>query len=354
MSIFPKWAAVLTVKSKIKMAKMDFKNVQELLSSTLIAGEVESFFPDASDIRTESFQFCDGLLEATSMASDNKCGVVCFLAQEIDSQLRQAIKAIKTTNPKITITLVVPMYQEPLAIELTNKYNGMVGADDYIVCPTNREELTAMLKKSAGLDKKQEQDIDSNAFEQLAKLATEDDLTGLKNRRYVREFLRQMIERAPRDNMRVTLLMFDIDNFKHYNDVYGHGAGDEILKEAAALMKRCCRKHDVVGRIGGDEFAVVFWDNPADTSDNRRKAQMEHPREIYFIADRFRRELSAAQFPALGAEGKGVLTISGGIAGYPQEGMDVDELFEGADRGLLEAKRLGKNRIYLVGEPEAQ
>ena len=333
---------------------MDFKNVQDLLSSTLIAGTVENFFPDAATIRTEGFQFCEGLLEATNIASANKCGVVCFLAQEIDLELKQAIKAIKTVNPKIVITLVVPMYREPLAIELTNKYKGTCKADDYIVCPADHEELTAMLKKATGLDKKQEHDIDSNTFDQLTKLATEDDLTGLKNRRYVREFLRQMIERAPRDSMRVTLLMFDIDNFKHYNDVYGHGAGDEILKEAAALMKRCCRKHDVVGRIGGDEFAVVFWDNPADISDNRRKALMEHPRELYFIANRFRHELNVAQFPALGAEGKGVLTISGGIAGYPQDGLSVEELFEQADRGLLEAKRLGKNRIYLVGEPAVQ
>ena len=156
--------------------------------------------------------------------------------------------------------------------------------------------------------------------------------------------------------MCLTLLVFDIDNFKHYNDVYGHAAGDEILRQAAILMRNCCRKHDVVARIGGDEFAVIFWDAPkeSDLESGRRAAQTEHPREIFFIAERFRRELSAAHLPSLGAEGKGVLAISGGLAGFPRDGSGVAELFEQADRGLLEAKRSGKNRIYLVGEPVDQ
>jgi two-component system, cell cycle response regulator len=147
--------------------------------------------------------------------------------------------------------------------------------------------------------------------------------------------------------------MFDIDNFKHYNDVYGHEAGDEILRQAAILMRNCCRKHDVVARIGGDEFAVIFWDAPkeSDLENGRRAAQAEHPHEIFFIAERFRRELNAAHLPSLGPEGKGVLAISGGLAGFPRDGADVEELFKQADKGLFEAKRSGKNQIYLVGEP---
>jgi len=136
-----------------------------------------------------------------------------------------------------------------------------------------------------------------------------------------------------------------------------HFAGDEVLKQAAVLMKRCCRSHDVVGRIGGDEFAFIFWDDPhrkkKDSQRERRLAQADHPKEAIFIANRFRRELNKAELHLLGPEAKGVLTISGGLAGFPRDGQTVQQLFSQADKALLEAKRSGKNRIYLVGKPES-
>ena len=189
---------------------------------------------------------------------------------------------------------------------------------------------------------------------QLERLATEDDLTGMKNRRYIWEFARQVVERADRTGGQVTLLVFDVDNLKHYNDIYGHAAGDEILKQAAVLIRRCCLGHDVVGRIGGDEFAVIFWDDPSRAAggaeEERRSARAEHPAEAISIAKRFVQELGKAELDLLGPEGKGVLAISGGLATYPRDGSTIEEIFEQADRALLEAKRSGKNRIYLVGQ----
>ena len=138
-------------------------------------------------------------------------------------------------------------------------------------------------------------------------LATTDDLTGLKNRRYIWEFARQILDHARQTKGRVTLLVFDIDNFKHYNDVYGHLTGDEILRQAAVLMRRCCRSHDVVGRIGGDEFAVVFWDDPnrtaGDIERERRAATAEHPSEAILLAKRFQKEFGDADLHLLGPDG---------------------------------------------------
>jgi GGDEF domain-containing protein len=137
-------------------------------------------------------------------------------------------------------------------------------------------------------------------------------------------------------------------------------------------MRRCCRGHDVVARIGGDEFAVVFWDDPrraensifesrnskipAGGGTDRRSASADHPKEALLIARRFVRELERAglsSFGGLGPEGKGILTISGGLASFPRDGRTSDELFLLADKALLEAKRSGKNRIYLVGKPDS-
>jgi diguanylate cyclase (GGDEF)-like protein len=251
----------------------------------------------------------------------------------------------------------VQAYQEPFAIEMMENSRTLIA--DYAVAPVNQGHLRAMILKEQVLKqsstRQDEKSPDSELIEQLSKLATEDELTGLKNRRYVREFVRQIIERAQVENIRLTLFFFDVDDFKHYNDVYGHATGDEILKQTAIIMRRSCRKHDVVGRIGGDEFAVVFWDNPkeGDIDEERRNAQADHPKQIFFLAERFRKQMHQAHLNAIGPEGKGTLTISGGLAGYPRDGVTVDELFDRADKALYEAKRAGKNAIYLVGEPQA-
>jgi diguanylate cyclase (GGDEF)-like protein len=173
--------------------------------------------------------------------------------------------------------------------------------------------------------------------------ATTDLVSGLRNRRYLNEFLPSVLERATHQRFRVTLLLFDIDNFKHYNDTYGHPAGDEIIREIGQLMQGCCRRHDVVVRFGGDEFAVVFWD-----ADQPRKAGSQHPSDPLTVVDRFRDALTNHHFPSLGPDARGHLTISGGLATFPWEASNAEELIRRADTALIAAKREGKNRILPI------
>jgi two-component system, cell cycle response regulator len=190
----------------------------------------------------------------------------------------------------------------------------------------------------------------------LQRLAITDDLTGIYNGRYFRHMLGQLIQKAKDKRFTVTLLLFDIDNFKSYNDRYGHGVGDEILKQTAALMRRCCRPHDVVARISGDEFAVVFWEKegprtPRDPNTTQPGGRV--PSSVRAVCDRFRRLVSSPDFGVLGATGKGTLTISGGLAVYPFDATSVDSLIEAADRALMfDAKKSGKNSIFLVGSSD--
>jgi PleD family two-component response regulator len=190
----------------------------------------------------------------------------------------------------------------------------------------------------------------------LQKLAITDELTGLYNGRYFRHFLTRIIDKARTMRFPVTLLLFDIDNFKKYNDQYGHGVGDEILRQTAALMRRCCRDHDLVARISGDEFAVVFWEKegPRQPRDGKVVASPGRPpQSVMFILDRFRRLISLPDFSNLGKTGKGTLTISGGLAVFPYDASDVDSLIDAADRALMfGAKQGGKNSIYLVGHDD--
>ncbi|WP_432799875.1 diguanylate cyclase [Poriferisphaera sp. WC338] len=177
---------------------------------------------------------------------------------------------------------------------------------------------------------------------QLKRMSMRDELTGIWNRRYFNRFLKRILERAEEDRSQVTLLVFDIDDFKRYNDQYGHAAGDEILKETARLMGSVVREHDVVARIGGDEFAVIFWD-----AEGKRRADSEHPMDVMKAARRFQKAVCKCEFPKLAEEAMGMLTVSGGLASYPWDGRSPGELLEKADLMALESKKQGKNAITM-------
>lgn len=325
----------------------------------LLIGDVERAFPSSiadSRVGLEYHYDVTSGIKAAEQEEYQAIGVVMTGTAELNS----ALEALRQANPAARIILLAQMYEEPEAIQLAcSGRDGVVMADDYLICPVCAEEFysfvlssdsrgAASAMKSAGYDL-----ATDNKIKILEKLATTDELTGLKNRRYVCEFCRQIIEYARQRDGRVTILMFDLDDFKQYNDAFGHSTGDEILRQVAVLLNRCSRARDVVGRIGGDEFVVIFWDDPkiisAQIESERRSLQKEHPREAIFIARRLQAELKKAELPLLGPEGRGVLTISGGLASFPRDGSTVERLFAQADKALLEAKKSGKNRIYIVG-----
>jgi len=365
----------------------------------LLLGDTTRAFRDVRTVNGSRFEVCAAVDDALETAAKKNFAAIAVVISSIGVHLNAALKDLRDRcNAKII--LLAQMHEEPAAIQLVHAaYNGAKLAQDYCICPVEPDAFYESVTTSGRLlipqkperapDKQTEisapaappettiQTITrpdeplAQRIRHLERLATEDDLTGLKNRRYIREFARQIIEYAKKENGQVTLLVFDIDDFKHYNDRYGHATGDDILKQAAILVRHCCRSHDVVGRIGGDEFAVVFWEEPQSrrprTEDRpqtkdleppaseRRSSSADHPTEVLAIAKRFAKELEKAELSSLdglGPEGKGVLTISGGLASFPRDGQTSQELFIQADKALLEAKRSGKNRIYLVGKPK--
>ena len=329
----------------------------------MLIGDVSEVFSDIEDAGQLPCEQHKNILDGIEAAAKSGFGYIGVVMSGPSANLSSALKALRKANSQAKVVLLAQMHEEPAAIELVGSaLNGQNLADDYLICPIRTGRFIQLLEPShqlsaaeivapAGIDYETQRKL-----QKLEQLATTDDLTGLKNRRYIWEFSRQIIARAKKESRRVTLLVFDIDNFKHYNDVYGHSAGDDILKQAAVLLERTCRPHDIVGRIGGDEFVVIFWDDPKRKKDEseteRRSTSMDHPKEPIFIAKRFQKELNRAELSSLGQEGRGVLTISGGLASFPHDGSTTQQLFEQADRVLLDAKRGGKNRIYLVGSLE--
>ncbi|HNS19231.1 MAG TPA: GGDEF domain-containing protein [Sedimentisphaerales bacterium] len=343
-------------------------------SRVLLIGDVGTALRDVCNPDPHLCEVRDNVLDGIDAAARGAFDTIALVVESVAGQLGSVLRALRAGS-SARIVLLARMCEEPIVRRWTTPTPGEEQlADEYCVCPVRLRTLLG----SAGADQAAQvpqeprlpevgpsistspssapSGLEERRVRPLEWLATTDDLTGLKNRRYLREFGRQILDRARRTNGRVTILMFDIDNFKHYNDVYGHTTGDEILRQAAILMRRCCRRHDVVGRMGGDEFAVIFWDDPrragGDPRRDRRSAAGEHPTEALSVARRFQQAFGNTDLHLLGPRGEGVLTISGGLASFPRDGETVERLFDCADRALLEAKRSGKNRIYLVGEPQ--
>jgi two-component system cell cycle response regulator len=178
--------------------------------------------------------------------------------------------------------------------------------------------------------------------EALRASAFTDPLTGAWNRRYFERFMRRALAEARDRRQDLTLLLFDIDDFKRYNDEYGHAAGDEILMETVRLIRAGTRPTDAICRIGGDEFAVVFYEPKGP-----REPGSQAPRSILTIARRFQEQICQRRFPKLGREAHGSLSISGGLATFPWDGHDLVSLMDHADRLLRQSKAEGKNVIRL-------
>lgn len=179
-----------------------------------------------------------------------------------------------------------------------------------------------------------------NKIKNLKLMAYKDELTGAWNRRYFYKFLDNILKNAADHRFQVTVMVYDIDNFKKYNDKYGHAAGDQILTQTVKLMQSVVRKHDIVARIGGDEFAVIFWD-----AKTPRKQNSKHPSSVKSAAQRFQKEICSHKFPKLLQEAPGTLTISGGLASFPWDGITSEILVAKADDMAIQSKNLGKNAI---------
>ena len=163
--------------------------------------------------------------------------------------------------------------------------------------------------------------------------AVTDSLTGLHNRRHLWEWLRREFLRAKRKGSTIGAIMLDIDHFKRVNDTFGHEAGDQVLRELGALLKRSVRGTDVACRYGGEEFAMVLPEISIENAQRKAEAIRVAVKKI-----------------GLEYRGKslGSIAVSLGVAVFPFHAQDEDSLFRKADEALYEAKRTGRDRVVVA------
>ncbi|MFA5114597.1 MAG: sensor domain-containing diguanylate cyclase [Candidatus Omnitrophota bacterium] len=245
-------------------------------------------------------------------------GMPLHLTKEsiVSYQSDTVIKLLKTDE-----LAVVPL-------KAKDRVNGIIIADNFITkkpIDKNDMRMLIMLANQAGLA------IDnSHLYEKTVVRAHSDSLTELWNHGYFRYLLQEELEKAKATRGRLSLIMIDIDDFKIYNDTLGHQAGDKILKELAGLLKSHSRKMDFVCRYGGEEFAIIVPESQRN--------------EVYLIAERLRQDIEKHSFLHEEILPNKKLTVSIGLASFPDNASSAAELIFLSDQALYQAKDQGKNK----------
>ncbi|UJS18087.1 MAG: diguanylate cyclase [Candidatus Jettenia sp.] len=208
-----------------------------------------------------------------------------------------------------------------------------LGAYDYICKPFELEEMKIIVEKAV---ERQWLLRESRMLEFYRHLSITDSLTKVYNYRYFHEFIERELQRAKRNSSTFSLLFADVDDFKVYNDLNGHLAGDEILRELASIFLNTTRKTDFVARYGGEEFTVVL----PETTINAGLG----------VANRIMKEVQSKKWMYTDILSNKGITMSIGMVAYPKDALSKDNLIRKADDAMYYAKRLGKNRVCYFKE----
>jgi diguanylate cyclase (GGDEF)-like protein len=224
---------------------------------------------------------------------------------------------------------------QPLSLLLDGIRNFTRGKTDIQIPRIGKDELGEL--QEAFNEMSRELDVERK---RLRSESQSDSLTGLFNMRYFRMQLVEEFSRSQRYSRPLTLLMIDVDNFKAYNDRNGHPAGDIVLKEVSRILIRNVRGTDIVARYGGEEFVVLLPETPLDAGMS--------------VAEKIRKAVEEHYFPFAGSKTGERLTVSVGVASYPDVRITSDQdLVEASDKALYAAKRAGRNRVC-ASSPQGQ
>jgi diguanylate cyclase (GGDEF)-like protein/PAS domain S-box-containing protein len=183
-------------------------------------------------------------------------------------------------------------------------------------------------------ERKQAQDALLKSQALLREQSVRDHLTGLFNRRYMEETLERELLRAARKGLSLGITMLDVDDFKRFNDTWGHAAGDEILRELGSLLLRQVRGEDIACRYGGDEFIIVMPDASRVVTLERAELICEYAKQIHL---QFEGQSLAA------------VTLSLGVAVFPEHGATSTGILRAVDAALYRAKHEGRDRVLVAG-----
>jgi diguanylate cyclase (GGDEF)-like protein len=219
-----------------------------------------------------------------------------------------------------------------MPLKAKDKVNGIIIADNlYTRKPITENDLKifTMLANQAGLAIE-----NSRLYEMIIHRSQTDSITGLWNHGYFQNKLSEYLEKARNENFSLSLIIFDIDDFKKLNDTYGHQNGDVVLKEIGQILRETSRENDFPCRYGGEEFSLILPYTNRDLA--------------YQISERIRERIANFDFPKFASPESLKVTVSLGVAVFPDDATNKEELINLADKAMYIAKFSGKNRTCLA------
>jgi diguanylate cyclase (GGDEF)-like protein len=237
-------------------------------------------------------------------------------------------KAIKNTITAMVLVVVIFFTNEGLIFS-TEKLTTMV-AFNVILLFTYF--ISAYLSKNLRRNEDKIQDM----LHKTQEMSVTDGLTNLYNQTHFFLLLRLQMKKSQRYQKSFSIIIFDVDHFKNYNDTNGHLKGSEVLKQMGDIMRRCFRSSDVLAKYGGDEFVIILPESDKVGA--------------FLAADRLREVVEEEPFEGREQQPLGKITLSLGISSYPEHGRNLEELLDHADKALYSAKKSGRNRTVIYSK----
>ena len=238
------------------------------------------------------------------------------------SQKEKISNLIEICSSHLAPMLVISQYCKK---EENRQFLSELGVTDFLLKPLSAFDLQHLLIKFRKDHYRQQE------LEQVEIAADTDRLTGLANRRRMDEFLEAMLTLFPEEKQSFSLIIVDVDHFKHYNDTHGHQLGDVVLASVAAIFKNSIRRGDLAARFGGEEFVVIL---PNCEKDNAMQ-----------IANKMRETIAEEKFPYQQQQPLGNLTCTFGVATFPEDADTKELLLKKADDCLYKGKAGGRNKV---------
>jgi len=268
---------------------------------------VKALVLECRDSASNDDNFIERLGELISLNGEEVCQAVFDIFADIDLSPDKAKKSwdsLLAHRAKMTLSLGRPVNLVTVMCDYLSHHND-------IICEPKLVEMSA--------------------YDNVTLNSTHDNLTGLYNRRYFSNAIKQQIALAKRNQTDLSILFLDADDFKDVNDTYGHSVGDDVLRKISSVITDAIRQSDIAARYGGEEFIIIL--------------PFTNSIEALILAERIRTNIEKSKLEV--NEKLVAVTISGGIASFPVNAQNVDDLINLADSALYRAKGAGKNNISL-------